>query len=262
MTTMADTVESQNELVRREFTRQLPNFVQADSFFARAAESTLEWLQPLDRDQLVLDVACGAAHACEVAAPHVRQVVGIDLTPALLGAGAERLRERGTTNVLLQEGDAAAMPVLDESFDLVFCRFAVHHFPDPRRQLGEMARVCRRGGRVAIWDMVAPDAAMRDDFDELHRLLDPSHARALPAEELIELTDSLVGPITRADGARISTPFSVERLMNEGSARAAVLDALQRELDGGGATGFDPTLDEHGHVQGTFRSLVVHATRR
>ena len=104
---------------------------------------------------------------------------------------ADRLREHGITNVLLQEGDAAALPFLDESFDLVFCRFAVHHFTEPRRQLAEMARVCRAGGRVVISDLVAPDAELRRTFDDLHRQLDPSHVRAVPADELVDLTETL-----------------------------------------------------------------------
>ncbi len=53
-----------------------------------------------------------------------------------------------------QEGDATALPFVDASFDLVFCRTAVHHFPDPAVVVAEMARVCRPGGRVAIADLI------------------------------------------------------------------------------------------------------------
>jgi SAM-dependent methyltransferase len=253
--------ESHNELIRREFTRQVPVFAPADSYFARANDATLAWLQPLSPDMVVLDVACGAAHASEVAAPYVRQVVGVDLTPALLRVGAERLRERNVANVLLQEGDAAELPFVDESFDLVFCRFAVHHFEDPPRQLAEMARVCRPGGRVVISDMVAPAAELRPAFDELHRRLDPSHACAVPADELVAMTERLVGPVTRADLSTASTPLSLERMVTPSSDRLSVLDALRSELDGGPATGFMPSLDAEGSIQAAFTTIVVHASR-
>ncbi|HUP74128.1 MAG TPA: class I SAM-dependent methyltransferase [Acidimicrobiales bacterium] len=258
---MARADERHNDLIRREFTRQLPIFADKDSYFARANDATLAWLQPLSSDMVALDVACGAAHATEVCAPHVRQVVGVDLTRALLQAGAQRLQERGMHNVLLQVGDAADLPFLDESFDLVFCRFAVHHFADPPRQIAEMARVCRRGGRVVISDMVAPAAEQRVGFDDLHRLLDPSHARALPSDELTQLTETLVGPIIRSDISTATTPLALERMINPSSDRVAVLAALRRELDGGPATGFMPSLGADGALQAAFSSMVVHATR-
>jgi SAM-dependent methyltransferase len=97
------TDDSHDEVTRRSFERQVGLFSGPDSPFARR-EGTLAWLEPLTADMLVLDAACGAAHVCEVAAPHVRQVVGIDLTVALLELGAARLRAAGVINVLLQEG--------------------------------------------------------------------------------------------------------------------------------------------------------------
>src|SRR5437763_142841 len=112
---MADASESattqakaaHDELVRRSFAQQVHLFEGESSPFAQRPRTTLSWLEPLDAQMLVLDVACGAAHASELAAPHVRQVVGIDLTRELLASGAARLRGAGIGNVLLQEGNAA-----------------------------------------------------------------------------------------------------------------------------------------------------------
>src|SRR5256714_10925133 len=119
---MMNNVSTHDDVVRRSFEQQVGLFVGDDSPFARRPASTLAWLEPLDAGMVVLDVACGAAHAAEVAAPHVRQVVGIDLTRALLELGARRLAEQGVTNVLLQEANAESLPFVDESFDLVCCR--------------------------------------------------------------------------------------------------------------------------------------------
>ena len=118
-------------VVRRSFEQQVGIFAGEHSPFARRPHSPLAWLEPLEPDMIVLDVACGAGHVAEQVAPHVRQVVGIDLTPSLLELGAERLREAGITNVLLQESNAAELPFLDASFDLVVCRGAMHHFLHP-----------------------------------------------------------------------------------------------------------------------------------
>src|SRR5437588_3235170 len=121
-----------DEVVRRSFERQVPLFSGPDSPFA-SRSGNLAWVEPLDADMIVLDVACGAGHASESIAPRVRQVVGIDLTPALLATGAERLRDQGVSNILLQEGNAEALPFVDESFDVVFCRSSLHHFGDPHQ---------------------------------------------------------------------------------------------------------------------------------
>src|SRR5262249_34039936 len=129
---------SHNDVVRDSFTQQVGLFTGENSVFARRSASPTAWIEPLDRDMLVLDVACGAAHATEQIAPHLRQGIGIDLTPALLRAASERLAGAGITNVLLQEGDAAQLAFVDASFDLVVCRSSLHPMPDPGVAIAEM----------------------------------------------------------------------------------------------------------------------------
>ena len=246
-------------IVRSSFEKQTALFAGENALFDRRSSSALAWLEPLDPEMIVLDVACGAGHAAEQVAPHVRQVVGLDLTRALLELGADRLRDAGITNVLLQEGSAADLPFLDASFDLVACRAALHHVPDPGVVVAEMARVCRPGGRVVAADMVAPSADVREAFDALHRSIDPSHAGVLLEGELAELLHSKVGPLTYGE---TSDPFvlPVDHILTDAADRDAVTSALQAELAGGPATGFDPVLDD-GQTLVSFTSTVVHATR-
>ena len=248
-----------DHVVRKSFEKQAGLFVGDDSPFARRPASALAWLEPLDADMIVLDVACGAAHAAEQAAPHVRQVVGVDLTPALLQVGAERLRAAGMTNVLLQEGNATDLPFVDASFDLVVCRGALHHFADRAAAIAEMVRVCRSGGRIVAADMVAPSAEVRDAFDALHRTIDPSHAGVLLEAELADLLESQVGPLTYGE---TSDPFRIpiDAILTDVADRDAVTSALQAELAGGAATGFDPVLED-GQTLVSFTNTVVHATR-
>jgi ubiquinone/menaquinone biosynthesis C-methylase UbiE len=246
-------------VVRSSFEKQVGIFSGDHSPFARRPHSPLAWLEPLAPDMIVLDVACGAGHVAEQAAPRVRQVVGLDLTPSLLEVGAERLRGAGITNVLLQEGNAAELPFLDASFDLVVCRGALHHFPHPEQPVAEMARVCRPEGRVIVGDMVVTSAGAREQFDELHRSLDPSHARTLLEAEIAELLRSTVGPIAYGE---TSDPFKipVEHILTDAADRDAVTSTLRAELAGGDATGFDPVADGD-QILVSFTSTVVHATR-
>lgn len=246
-------------VVRSSFEKQTSIFGGEHSPFARRPHSPLAWLEPLEPDMIVLDVACGAGHVAEQLAPHVRQVVGIDLTPALLELGAERVREAGITNVLLQEGNAAELPFLDASFDLVVCRGAMHHFLHPEQPIAEMARVCRPDGRVVVSDMVATSAEARERFDQVHRNLDPSHARTLLEAELADLLRSTVGPIAYGE---TTDPFKipVEHILTDAADRDAVTSALRAELAGGDTTGFDPVADGD-QILVSFTSTVVHATR-
>jgi SAM-dependent methyltransferase len=246
-------------VVRSSFEKQASIFGGEHSPFARRPHSPLAWLEPLEPDMIVLDVACGAGHVAEQLAPHVRQVVGVDLTPALLELGAERLREAGITNVLLQETNAAELPFLDASFDLVVCRGAMHHFLHPEQPIAEMARVCRPEGRVVVSDMVATSAKARERFDQVHRNLDPSHARTLLEAELADLLRSTVGPIAYGE---TTDPFKipVEHILTEAADRDAVTSALRAELAGGDTTGFDPVADGD-QILVSFTSTVVHATR-
>jgi ubiquinone/menaquinone biosynthesis C-methylase UbiE len=245
-----------NQVVRESFTQQAGLFEGADSPFARRFASSQAWLEPLDAEMIVLDVACGAGHVAELAAPFVRQVVGIDITPALLAMGSERVRDAGTSNVLLQEGDAMSLPFVDASFDLVVCRSSMHHFEQPGSVVAEMARVCRPGGRVVVSDMVAPSAQVRDAFDELHRHIDPSHVRALLEHELADIVRT-VGPLTYGDTTSSKLPVDV--ILTDAADRAAVMSALLADV-GRNATGLDPAR-ERDNVIVTFTGSVVHATR-
>lgn len=249
--------DEHDQLVRRSFERQVGLFSGPDSPFARRPEGTLAWLEPLASDMLVLDVACGAAHAAEAVAPRVRQVVGIDLTPSLLEVGARRLRDAGIANVLLQEANAHSLPFTEESVDLVFCRSALHHLADPQQAVAEMVRTCRPGGRVVLSDLIALSAETRDTFDHLHRLLDPSHLRAFLEGELATLLPS---GLTLTYGETSTTRLPIDIAVTDQSDRESVLAALRAELDGGDPTGFEPQ-QENGTLVVSFRTCVVHGTR-
>jgi ubiquinone/menaquinone biosynthesis C-methylase UbiE len=172
--------------VREEFTRQASEYAAAPlikdaDHIARLVREVAP--RPTDR---VLEVATGPGHVALGFAPLCREVVGIDLTEAPLKI-AERMRtERGIANARFQLADADRVPFGDAEFDIVVCRFAVHHFDQPARVIGEMARVCRAGGSIAIEDLVASEHPERADYyNRFERLRDTSHTRALSLSELV-----------------------------------------------------------------------------
>ena len=157
----------------------------------------VELLRP-QPDWRVLDLATGAGHTAFALAPLVASVVATDMTPQMLQKTAVGAQERGLTNLSVETADVDDLPFGDQEFDLVTCRIAAHHFPDIGRFLAEAARVLKENGRLAIVDNIVPGSRLRGKKAQLQReagryvnafekLRDPSHGRALPTAEWLEL---------------------------------------------------------------------------
>jgi ubiquinone/menaquinone biosynthesis C-methylase UbiE len=136
---------------------------------------------PADR---VLDLACGPGYLTLALAARAARVVGVDVTDRFLAMARAEAGRRGLENVAFVPGDVEALPFPGGSFDLAVCKFAFHHFERPRRVLEEMKRVLAPGGRIALMDMIASeDVGKAARQDEIEKLCDPTHVRALPASE-------------------------------------------------------------------------------
>jgi ubiquinone/menaquinone biosynthesis C-methylase UbiE len=150
----------------------------------------VELVRP-DGSERMLDVATGPGHTAFAFAPCVRQVVGIDLTPQMLDLASKIARERGIGNAQFERADVAQLPFPDQSFDLVTCRRAAHHFLDPEGALREMRRVLRTGGKLLIEDRSVPEDDYVDEImNHLDVLHDPSHVREYRLGEWRTMLDS------------------------------------------------------------------------
>ncbi len=179
---------SHKDLIREEFTRQAESFAAADVVHNRERLARLvNAIDPAPHAR-ALEIATGPGNVAMAMAERCREVVGVDITDAILAVAERNRRERGIANVRFQHGDADHLPFADSEFDIVFCRFAFHHFEDPVVALREMARVCRCGGTVAAEDLAASEIPERAAFqDRYERLRDTSHTRALPTSELLRM---------------------------------------------------------------------------
>jgi SAM-dependent methyltransferase len=106
----------------------------------------------LHAGERVLDIATGAGNTALAAARRAAEVTGVDFVPALLERGRERANAE-RLRVTFQEADTEALPFPDGSFDVVLSTFGHMFAPDYSKAASEMARVCRKGGRVgfAAW---------------------------------------------------------------------------------------------------------------
>lgn len=123
-----------------------------------------------------LDVATAAGHTGFIFAPRVERVIATDITPQMLTVAADLAAEKGITNVIFEEADAEALQFDDDTFDLVTCRIAPHHFPHIDRFIAESYRVLRKGGVLAVVDNVSPeDAGAAEFYNRFEKLRDDSH---------------------------------------------------------------------------------------
>jgi ubiquinone/menaquinone biosynthesis C-methylase UbiE len=148
-----------------------------------------EFVQPAG-DEIALDVGTGTGPLAFALAPHVRDVVGVDLVPELLELGRRYASDR-YVNVQLVEGDVTQLGFATESFDLVCERAVLHHVRRPELMLAEMARVTRPGGRMLVIDQLAPtDPLVAIELDRFERARDPSHTRLLSDGDLRALFEA------------------------------------------------------------------------
>ena len=103
----------------------------------------------LQAGQRVLDVATGSGNAAIAAARCDCEVVGIDYVPALLDRARVRADAEGLPAEFI-EADAEALPFEDAGFDAVLSVVGVMFAPDQERAAGELLRVCRPGGTIAL----------------------------------------------------------------------------------------------------------------
>ena len=168
------------ERIREQFTRQGEAYIaQPDVADQRSLEG-LAGLAGASEGDRALDVACGPGFLTRILARRCRHVHGVDATPAFLEFARREASGQSLSNVEFDEGDAEKLPYSNDSFELITCRSAFHHFPNPGRVLDEMRRVLVPEGRICIADMLgAEDLETSRQHDAVERLCDPTHASAL-----------------------------------------------------------------------------------
>ncbi|MDZ7676046.1 MAG: class I SAM-dependent methyltransferase [Acidimicrobiales bacterium] len=103
----------------------------------------------LQGGERVLDVACGNGNTALAAARRFAEVTAVDYQPVLLDRARDRADVEGYA-IDFREGDAEALPVEDEAFDVVLSTCGAMFAPDQQRTAAELVRVCRPGGRIGM----------------------------------------------------------------------------------------------------------------
>lgn len=209
--------------VRDSFSRVAANYTRSTFHVsAERLQEVIDLARP-KRGDLVLDVATGTGNTAFALAPHVRRVIGLDLTREMLEQARRIGADRNVVNVDWVIGDAAHLPFQDGTFDLYVVRAAPHHFPDVDAVLAEAHRVLKPD-RDAVFVDCAPPLPARDILHEVEVRRDPSHVLSLTVDEW-------VGKLGRA-GFEVESAMARELDWNyeEWMGNMAVPAALASEL--------------------------------
>ncbi|WP_435359481.1 class I SAM-dependent methyltransferase [Haloarchaeobius sp. DFWS5] len=209
-----------------------------------------------DDAERALDVACGAGHvAGALADSGVAEVVAVDVTAEMVRTARAAFAVPGVT------GDAERLPFRDDSFDVVTCRIAAHHFPDPAAFVAEVARVLAPGGVFALEDNVAPeDAALADYFNRVEGHRDESHGHAYPVSWWRETLTAAGFSVEEAVTMRKELDYESwrDRTTQTADQRTAIDDLVRRSesRDVYGVTIEDDEITSFSNEKGLFRARL------
>ncbi len=136
--------------------------------------------------ETVLDLGSGGGFDCFLASRSVGpegQVIGVDMTHDMLARARTNAVKGGYGNVEFRLGEIEHLPVADASVDVILSNCVINLSPDKPQVFREAFRVLKRGGRLAVSDMVASGpipAELKNDLD----LLSKCASGATPLDDL------------------------------------------------------------------------------
>ncbi|WP_049937041.1 class I SAM-dependent methyltransferase [Haloplanus natans] len=190
----------------------------------REKRAVLDALNPLD-GRNVLEIACGTGRFTAMLAERGADIVGLDISSAMMAEGRKKARAAGVADrIEFIRGDAARLPFPDDHFDTVFAMRFFHLADTPAKFLAEMCRVSKeqvffdtfndRSTRV-LYNWLLPMGSRLYGHDEVKRLIDgagltltdASHDFVFPYGFYRKIPNRLAGAFRSVDTALGETPI-------------------------------------------------------
>ena len=245
----------------RQFGRRSEAYSKGNIFVDGVHLSEIVKSSGVTRNHRVLDVATGAGFLALEFAKNAKIVIGCDITRNMLMKAIEKQGISGLDNTGFLLSDVESLPFPDESFDIVSCRFAFHHFPDPGKALAEMKRVCRK--RIIIVDGVSSEDRDKSLFhNHIEKLRDPSHVRIYALPEMKNMVKDAGAVISDLSHRDIPQDFEdwINRAGTDGKTAKVIEDLMMQSMNGD-STGLRVKL-ENGRLGFTYDTVILIADVR
>jgi SAM-dependent methyltransferase len=199
-------------------------------------------LQP---GETVVDLGSGAGIDALIAARAVGpegHVIGIDMTPEMLGKARSNSAAAGADHVEFREGRLEALPVDDQTVDAITSNCVINLVPDKSRVFAEIARVLKPGGRLVVSDVMLDG--------ELPEII---------TQDVMAYVGCVSGAIQREDylGMLTEAGFGDVEITKDVDFLATVADSLPKEISG--------AMEELGlkseDLEGVVRSITYRARK-
>lgn len=102
----------------------------------------------IEKDDVVLECACGTGMITGGISPRCREVVATDFSEGMLGQARKNCVH--LKNVKIEKADIMHLGYEDEAFDKVVAGNVIHLLDEPYKALEELIRVCKYGGYVIV----------------------------------------------------------------------------------------------------------------
>jgi len=266
--------DNQTRLVQSQFGVAAADYATSDVHAKGESLGRIVELAAPQKSWQALDVATGAGHMAAAFAPLVKNIVASDITDPMLAEAAKLAASRNLTNMTTARAEAGALSFPDQTFDLVCCRLAAHHFPDLEAFVSEIRRVLKPGGRFALVDNVAPDEQQLPDanadeldgataaYNAFEKLRDPSHGFAPPPQIWIDLLQDAGFTVVARE--QFGKELDFESWVTRMRCAPDTVTELNRILTSGPSdlrTFLQPRRDENGALHFTLQELLLVADK-
>ena len=194
--------------------------------FAQCGCSTTDWtFKQLEASPAAHRHHLPVMHVSFAASPFATAVTAYDMNEGMLSEVAASAEARGLANIVTRQGVAESLPFADGAFDVVATRYSAHHWRDVPLALRGCRRVLKKGGLLAVIDVVSPGGALLDTHMQAVELLrDTSHVRDYSIGEWTVMLNDAGFRLRKTETFPLRLEFAswVERMQTPEHARVTI----------------------------------------